>query len=243
MKTTSRKAKSVVVVEDQTAICELIIEMLEARGVYRVLGSTADGNEGLALAKQLKPDILILDILLPGISGLEVLRQLHGTQPDLKVLVFSAKSEKQLARGLLKVGVRGYVPKSARLSELRQAVDAVAAGDTWFSDSFQKAMADALTAPESDVDAKGSTLTEREKEIAILLAKSFSSKEVAVKLEISAKAMPPRIASWKIRLRLPRKSTVLPQPVAVRRMTVAMREGTGFASVMRVSRSASRSSR
>ena len=189
MKTTSRKAKSVVVVEDQTAICELIIEMLEARGVYRVLGSTADGNEGLALAKQLKPDILILDILLPGISGLEVLRQLHGTQPDLKVLVFSAKSEKQLARGLLKVGVRGYVPKSARLSELRQAVDAVAAGDTWFSDSFQKAMADALTAPESDVDAKGSTLTEREKEIAILLAKSFSSKEVAVKLEISAKTV------------------------------------------------------
>jgi DNA-binding NarL/FixJ family response regulator len=189
MKTTSRKAKSVVVVEDQTAICELIIEMLEARGVYRVLGSTADGNEGLALAKQLKPDILILDILLPGISGLEVLRQLHGTQPDLKVLVFSAKSEKQLARGLLKVGVRGYVPKSARLSELRQAVDAVAAGDTWFSDSFQKAMADALTAPESDVDAKGSTLTEREKEIAILLAKSFSSKEVAVKLDISAKTV------------------------------------------------------
>ena len=189
MKTSVRKAKSVVVVEDQTAICELIIEMLEARGAYRVLGSTADGHEGLALAKQLKPDILILDILLPGISGLEVLRQLHGTQPDLKVLVFSAKSEKQLARGLLKVGVRGYVPKSARLSELRQAVDAVAAGDTWFSDSFQKAMADALTAPESDVDAKGSTLTEREKEIAILLAKSFSSKEVAVKLDISAKTV------------------------------------------------------
>ena len=189
MKTSVRKAKSVVVVEDQTAICELIIEMLEARGAYRVLGSTADGHEGLALAKQLKPDILILDILLPGISGLEVLRQLHDTQPDLKVLIFSAKSEKQIARGLLKAGVRGYVPKSARLSELRQAVDAVAAGDTWFSETFQKAMADALTAPESDVDAKGATLTEREKEIAVLLAKSYSSKEVAVKLAISAKTV------------------------------------------------------
>jgi len=189
MKTSVRKAKSVVVVEDQTAICELIIEMLEARGAYRVLGSTADGHEGLALAKQLKPDILILDILLPGISGLEVLRQLHDTQPDLKVLIFSAKSEKQIARGLLKAGVRGYVPKSARLSELRQAVDAVAAGDTWFSETFQKAMADALTAPESDVDAKGATLTDREKEIAVLLAKSYSSKEVAVKLDISAKTV------------------------------------------------------
>jgi DNA-binding NarL/FixJ family response regulator len=189
MKTTSRKAKSVVIVEDQTAICEMIIEMLELRGVYRVLGSTADGTEGLALAKRLKPDILILDILLPGISGLEVLRQLHDKQPDLKVLVFSGKSEKQLARGMLSLGVRGFVPKSARLSELRQAVDAVAAGDTWFSESFQKAMADALTAPESDVDAKGTTLTDREKEIAILLAQSNSSKEVAQKLDISAKTV------------------------------------------------------
>ncbi len=189
MKTTSRKPKSVVVVEDQTAICEMIIEMLEARGIYRVTGSTADGHEGLALARQLKPDILILDILLPGISGLEVMRQLHDKQPDLKVLVFSGKSEKQLARGMLSLGVRGFVPKSARLSELRQAVDAVAAGDTWFSESFQKAMADALVAPESDVDAKGSTLTEREKEIAVLLAKSNSSKEVAQKLDISAKTV------------------------------------------------------
>ncbi len=189
MKTTSRKPKSVVVVEDQTAICEMIIEMLEARGIYRVTGSTADGHEGLALARQLKPDILILDILLPGISGLEVLRQLHDKQPDLKVLVFSGKSEKQLARGMLSLGVCGFVPKSARLSELRQAVDAVAAGDTWFSESFQKAMADALVAPESDVDAKGSTLTEREKEIAVLLAKSNSSKEVAQKLDISAKTV------------------------------------------------------
>ncbi len=189
MKTTSRKPKSVVVVEDQTAICEMIIEMLEVRGIYLVTGSTADGHEGLALARQLKPDILILDILLPGISGLEVLRQLHDKQPDLKVLVFSGKSEKQLARGMLSLGVRGFVPKSARLSELRQAVDAVAAGDTWFSESFQKAMADALIAPESDVDAKGSTLTEREKEIAVLLAKSNSSKEVAQKLDISAKTV------------------------------------------------------
>lgn len=189
MKPSPRKAKTVVVVEDQTAICELIIEMLEARGGYRVLGSTADGNEGLVLANQLKPDILILDILLPGISGLEVLRQLHETQPDLKVLIFSAKSEKQIVRGLLKAGVRGFVPKSARLSELRQAVDAVALGSTWFSAAFEKAMADALTAPESDVDAKGAALTDREKEIAILLAKSHSSKEVAVKLAISAKTV------------------------------------------------------
>jgi DNA-binding NarL/FixJ family response regulator len=90
---------------------------------------------------------------------------------------------------MLSLGVRGFVPKSARLSELRQAVDAVAAGDTWFSESFQKAMADALIAPESDVDAKGSTLTEREKEIAVLLAKSNSSKEVAQKLDISAKTV------------------------------------------------------
>lgn len=189
MKPAPKKVKSVVVVEDQTAICEMIIEMLESRGLYRVVGSTADGHEGLALAQQRKPDILILDILLPGLSGLEVLRQLHESQPGLQVLVFSGKPEKQLARGLLQVGVRGFVPKSARLSELRQAVDAVAAGDVWFSESYQKAVAALAAAPESDVDAKGTTLTDREKEIAVLLAKSHSSKEVATKLDISAKTV------------------------------------------------------
>lgn len=189
MKSAPAPKKSVVVIEDQTAIRELVMEMLESRGKYTVIGSTADGTEGVALALKLKPDVLILDILLPGISGIEVLRRLHHTLPALRVLIFSAKTAKQLAHGLLQEGVCGFVNKSAPLSELREALDAVAEGKNWFTPSYHKAIIDAQQSSESLVDEKGGALSGREREIAVLLAQSHSSKEVANRLNISAKTV------------------------------------------------------
>ncbi len=187
MKSPIPKTRSVVIIEDQTAIRELVTEMLEGKGKFKVIGSTADGAEGVELDLRLKPDILILDILLPGITGIEVLHRLRNTLPELRVLVFSGKSEKQLARGLLKEGVRGFVNKSAPLSELRKAMDAIAEGESWFSEVYNRALVEALNSPETRVDQMGSSLTDREREIAVLLAKSHTSKEVAAKLNISTK--------------------------------------------------------
>jgi DNA-binding NarL/FixJ family response regulator len=152
-----------------------------------VVGSSADGSAGIEMALRLKPDILILDILLPDISGVEVLHRLRNAIPGLSVLVFSGKSEKQIARGLVKEGVRGYVNKNSPLSELRKAMDAIAAGQTWFSAEFNEAVLTALKNSESSVDQMAITLTDREREVAVLLAKSNSSKEVAALLNISTK--------------------------------------------------------
>ncbi len=181
------KAKSVVIIEDQTVVRELVTEMLQSKGLFKVVGSTADGTEGIELVLRLKPEILILDILLPGISGIEVLHRLRHGVPGLKVLVFSGKSEKHLARGLLKEGVRGFVNKTAPPSELRKAMEALAAGDTWFSEDYNKALIETMKGPELEVDEQGMALTDREREIAVLLAKSHSSKEVAARLNISTK--------------------------------------------------------
>ncbi len=187
MKPSSVKAKTVVIIEDQTAIRELVTEMLQAKGKFRVVGSSADGTAGVELAIRLKPEILILDILLPDISGVEVLHRLRNAIPGLNVLVFSGKSEKQIARGLVKEGVRGYVNKNSPLSELRKAMDAVAEGKTWFCDGFNQALMLALKNSESGVDQMAITLTGREREVAVLLAKSHTSKEVAAQLNISTK--------------------------------------------------------
>lgn len=187
MKTTNAKAKTVVIIEDQTAIRELISDMLQSKGKFKVIGSSTGGTEGVELALRLKPDILILDILLPDISGVEVLHRLRNAIPGLSVLVFSGKSERQLARGLVKEGVRGFVNKNSPLSELRKAMDALDAGQNWFSEEFNQALVTALKSSEANVDQMADALTEREREVAVLLAKSHTSKEVAAKLNISTK--------------------------------------------------------
>jgi DNA-binding NarL/FixJ family response regulator len=98
MKSKLKTLRTILIVEDQTTIRELMAERLEARGHYKVVGSTDDGKEGIELAERLKPDILILDMLLPGISGTEVMRQVCGSGSGTKVLVFSDKAERLSTR-------------------------------------------------------------------------------------------------------------------------------------------------
>jgi DNA-binding NarL/FixJ family response regulator len=179
--------KTVVIVEDQTAIRELITEMIQTRGVYRIIGSAADGNDGVEAVMRLRPDILILDVMMPGLSGIEVLRRIGRALPKMRILVFSAKQEPQVVRGLIQEGVHGFVNKNSSLSELRKAMDEVAKGNNWFNDQFSKTVRDALAKPSTQADSMIDLLTPREREIAVLIAQSHSSKEVAAKLNISIK--------------------------------------------------------
>jgi DNA-binding NarL/FixJ family response regulator len=179
--------KTVVIVEDQTAIRELTTEMLQTRGSYRILGAAADGNQGLEMVLKLRPDILILDVMMPGLSGIEVLRRIGRNLPKMRILVFSAKQEPQVVRGLIQEGVHGFVNKNSPLSELRKALDEVAKGNNWFNDQFSKTVRDALAKPSTQADSMIDLLTPREREIAVLIAQSNSSKEVAAKLNISIK--------------------------------------------------------
>ena len=179
--------KTVVIVEDQTAIRELTTEMLETRGTYRILGTAADGNLGLDMVLKLRPDILILDVMMPGLSGIEVLRRIGRNLPKMRILVFSAKQEPQVVRGLIQEGVHGFVNKNSPLSDLRKALDEIAKGNTWFNDHFSKTVRDALAKPSTQADSMIDLLTPREREISVLIAQSNSSKEVAAKLNISIK--------------------------------------------------------
>jgi len=179
--------KTVVIVEDQTAIRELTTEMIQTRGTYRIIGTAADGNQGLETVMRLRPDILILDVMMPGLSGIEVLRRIGRNLPKMRILVFSAKQEPQVVRGLIQEGVHGFVNKNSSLSELRKALDEIAKGNTWFNDQFSKTVRDALAKPVTQADSMIDLLTPREREIAVLIAQSNSSKEVAAKLNISIK--------------------------------------------------------
>lgn len=179
--------KRVMVVEDESAVCELLAELVDSHPNCILAGRCADGNVAAALALKLRPDILVLDVVMPGVTGIEILREVSENIPSMKVLVFSAKQEPHIVRSLMQIGIHGFVNKNGKLSELRQALSALSLGNTWFSDNFNNSIRDALNSPASPDEIAIASLTKRELEIVALIAKSYSTKEVASALKISIK--------------------------------------------------------
>ena len=120
--------KRVLVIEDQSAVCDLVAEMIHAHPRCVSVGTASDGQSAIEMALQLRPDILVLDVIMPGVGGIEVLRRLGGSLPATKVLIFSGKQEPHIVRALMQAGIHGFVNKNGPLSELRKALEAVALG-------------------------------------------------------------------------------------------------------------------
>ena len=179
--------KRVLVVEDQSAVCDLVAEMIATHPKCELAGKGCDGLSAIELALRLKPDILVLDVIMPGVGGIEILRRLGGSLPSMKVLIFSGKQEPHIVRALMQAGIHGFVNKNGPLSELRKALEALALGNTWFNEDFSRTVRQALAAPSFLGDGMIDQLTPREREIAVLIAQSHSSKEVASRLHISIK--------------------------------------------------------
>jgi DNA-binding NarL/FixJ family response regulator len=179
--------KTILIVEDQAAIREMITEVLRTYDNFKIIGTAAEGQTAIQLALQLKPDVLLLDVLMPGLSGIEVLRRLSKSIPKMRVVVFSAKQEPQIIRGLIQEGMHGFVNKNSSLSELRQALDKVAQGENWYNETFGQTVREALAKSNSHADSMIELLTPREREITVLIARSHSSKEIARLLDISLK--------------------------------------------------------
>lgn len=179
--------KRVLVIEDQSAVCDLVAEMVHAHPRCDLAGKGSDGGSAVELALRLKPDILVLDVIMPGVGGIEVLRRLGGSLPSMKVLIFSGKQEPHIVRALMQAGIHGFVNKHGPLSELRKALEALALGNTWFNEDFSRTVRQALASPAHLGEGIIDLLTPREREIAVLIAQSHSSKEVAARLSISIK--------------------------------------------------------
>lgn len=178
--------KRVVIIEDQTAIREMLAEIVNSEPDLEVIAETGEGREGLELCLTKDPDLVILDIMLPGLNGAEVLRRLANQLGDTRVLVFSGYQSPHLVRELLQAGAHGFIEKAAPLSELKKGIDIVAHGGTYFGPEVARLLRDTLSnnrrkSPGLEI------LTAREREILQLIAESNSTKVIAAKLEISAK--------------------------------------------------------
>lgn len=172
----------VLVVDDHELHREGIRRILEEYEDLHVVGDAASGECALAAANKLGPQVVLLDMRLPGINGIETLRRLRDRHPDVRVLMVSAYDDGEYVRGALEAGAAGYLSKSAPGRELVQAIRAVAAGAT----VLQPGLVTPLLAERPNPRA---LLTDRELTVLGMLAEGVHNKQVAAALGISARTV------------------------------------------------------
>lgn len=182
-----RMTKRVIIVEDQTAVREMIAQIVRLEPGFEVVSECGDGQVACQICLDLQPDFVILDVMLPGMNGTEVLRRFAKHLKKTRVLVFSGYQDPILLRELLEAGAHGFVGKSAPLAELRKGIQIVANGGSYFGPEVADILREAMDNPEIAQRSTAHLLTPREREILQLIAESYSTKDIAAKLEISVK--------------------------------------------------------
>jgi DNA-binding NarL/FixJ family response regulator len=173
------------IIEDETLLRELVCDMLAEKEGFEVVGGCGDGTEGLAACLSLKPDMLVTDMRVPGMDGVEIARRLREKMPDVKVLLFSGMFNVEIIRRALMAKINGIIEKKAGLAEMDNAIRAVAAGQSFFGDIVVRSMPDLVggSVPAHPVE----TLTSREREILCMIAEGLSTRDIATRLSISAR--------------------------------------------------------
>ena len=162
-----------------------LIDMIDG---VEVVGEAGNGPEALSLIEQLMPDLVLLDITMPGVKGLAVLEQITHRFPQVRVIMLTMHEAREYVIQSLKAGAAGFIPKSAATAELREAIDTVMRGKTFVSRETAQAdlaAVDAATEQQALVDK----LTPRQREILVLIAEGRSTKQIARALNISVKTV------------------------------------------------------
>jgi two-component system, NarL family, response regulator LiaR len=175
----------VILADDHPIVRSGVKKLLETAPDIHVVGEASNGEDALRLTHELKPDVLILDIQMKGMKGVDVARQLKNNRSAVKVLVLSAYKDKQYVTGLLESGVSGYLVKEEAMDTIVEAVQGVARGETgWFSREITAQVTQWALAPkEAEPDLSSST--DREAQVLRLLATGLDNPTIAQRLSIS----------------------------------------------------------
>ncbi len=175
----------VVVIEDETMFRQLILLTLGKVKALTVIGEFGLGKPGLQFCLRDKPDMLVVDLMLPDLNGMEIAREVRKALPETKILVITAHPSERLPADLMALGVNGYVDKTEPIEYVLSAVETVRAGGMFFA-SKVRGKVGALAVQRKPMDVP---LTEREIEIARLVARGQMSKEIAATLNLSVRTV------------------------------------------------------
>jgi DNA-binding NarL/FixJ family response regulator len=208
----------VVVVEDHPMVRDIVAIACSNRPTLEVVGTAGDGLQAVAVCLAVKPDVLVLDLGLPGIDGFEVIRRVRRVLPGLRILLFSGHLDRTLVLQCLRLGVDGLVEKTGSVDELGMAAETVAAGLSAYSlehrRQAQEQLGDVLRRSRESAKAFA-TLTKRQRQILQLVAAGLTTRQMAARLALSDRTVETHIGNLYQRLAVRNRTQAIRRAVAL----------------------------
>lgn len=177
----------VVVADDHTILRDGIVALLERDAECRVVGQASDGIEAVELCARLQPDVLVVDISMPGLNGIEVVRRVTGEVERTRILVLTMHAEEEYVLHVVRAGASGFLLKDSASPELVKAVKALATGRGYFGTHAAQILAKQVHHPHRTLDDPYRGLTPREREVFHLIVEGLTTKEIAKRIDTSVK--------------------------------------------------------
>jgi len=180
----------VLIADDHPLFRDGMHGLLDSVPDTEVVGEATSGEEAIALAENLQPDVILMDIKMPGINGLQAMREILNTSPHIRVLIVSMLEDDDSVFAAMRAGARGYIPKGANQAEMLRAIRAVANGEAIFGPGIAQRLIGFFSASRPTMQSRiFPELTERESEVLGLIAQGRTNQEIAAQLVLSLKTV------------------------------------------------------
>jgi two-component system invasion response regulator UvrY len=178
---------SVLVIDDHQLVRNGLKKILESSGDIEVVGEGASGEEAIELARQHEPDVVLMDVNMPGIGGINAAKQIRRNQPNTQIIVVTAMSQEAFSYSLQEVGVLGFLSKSSNPEEMIESVHTVVGGDIYMSRDVAQQLA--LAKHPGGGGSKMSELSDRELQVLLMITKGMRVQEISESLFLSPKTI------------------------------------------------------